>query len=134
MEGADDTGAESNSRYLGVQIEDLDSDGVHHLRLRGELDLAAVPRLEDRVRDLCSASTTKGITLDLSGLSYIDSAGLAAIVLTGRLCAKHGHEFALIRGQRSVQRLFELTGMIDELPFLDLDQTTLGDESLPALD
>lgn len=134
MAGTGDTGARSSSRYVGVQIEDRDNNGAHHLRLRGELDLAAVPRLEERVRALCGASTTKGITLDLRGLSYIDSAGLAAIVLTGRLCARHGCDFALLRGQRPVQRLFEVTGMIDELPFVDPDDATSGGESLPRLD
>jgi anti-anti-sigma factor len=102
---------------MGVEIDDLEHDGSHTLALRGELDLAAVPSLEAEVRHLCSLATTRGITLDLAGLHFVDSTGLAAIVLVSRLCAKHGFDFELLPGPRAVQRLFETTGLIDALPF-----------------
>jgi len=105
--------------FIGVDIEDFERDGVHTLRLGGELDIAAVPSLESEVRHVCAAQGTRGITLDLGGLSFIDSTGLAAIVLVSRLCAKHGFEFELLPGPRAVQRLFESTGLIDALPFRD---------------
>jgi anti-anti-sigma factor len=105
------------SSYMGVEIDDLEHDGSHTLALRGELDLAAVPSLEAEVRHLCSLATTRGITLDLAGLHFVDSTGLAAIVLVSRLCAKHGFDFELLPGPRAVQRLFETTGLIDALPF-----------------
>ncbi|HTA11785.1 MAG TPA: STAS domain-containing protein [Solirubrobacteraceae bacterium] len=105
------------SSYLGIDIEDFVRDGVHTLSLSGELDLAAVPSLEAQVRRVCAQASTRGITLDLGGLCFIDSTGLAAIVLVSRLCAKYGFSFELIPGPRAVQRLFESTGLIDALPF-----------------
>lgn len=102
--------------FKGVDIQDSEHEGHHTLLLQGELDMAAVPSLEAEVRDLCGEDT-RGITLDLSGLRFIDSTGLAAIVLVSRLCAKHGYSFELLPGPRSVQRLFETTGLIAELPF-----------------
>lgn len=104
--------------HLGLVIEDREHDGAHTLALGGELDIAAVPSLEAEVRHLCSEGT-RAITLDLGGLRFIDSTGLAAIVLVSRICAKHGYDFSLLPGPRSVQRLFETTGLIDELPFLE---------------
>lgn len=105
------------SSYVGIDIEDFVRDGVHTLRLSGELDLAAVPSLEAQVRRVCAQTSTRGIALDLGGLCFIDSTGLAAIVLVSRLCAKHGFSFELLPGPRAVQRLFESTGLIDALPF-----------------
>lgn len=96
---------------------------MHTLLLSGELDTPAVPSLEATVRELCAADGTRAITLDLSGLAFIDSTGLAAIVLASRLCAKHGHDFELLQGPRAVQRLFELTGLSDALPFTNPSET-----------
>jgi anti-anti-sigma factor len=112
--------------FLGVDIEDFEQGGVHTLRLAGELDLAAVPSLESEVRHLCDADGTRGITLDLSDLRFIDSTGLAAIVFVSQLCAKHGFAFEIVPGPRAVQRLFESTGLIDALPFRDGDARSRG--------
>jgi anti-anti-sigma factor len=105
------------SSYRGIAVEDSVHDGVHTLSLSGELDLAAVPSLEAQVRRVCAQTSTRGVTLDLGGLSFIDSTGLAAIVLVSGLCAKHSFSFELLPGPRAVQRLFERTGLIDALPF-----------------
>jgi anti-anti-sigma factor len=55
---------------------------------------------------------------------FIDSTGLAAIVLISRLCERDGRELSIIRGPRPLQRLFEITGMIDVLPFEVADCAT----------
>jgi anti-sigma B factor antagonist len=102
--------------YVGIDVEASVEEGVHTLALSGELDMAAVPSLEAEVRRLCVPGT-RGITLDLGGLGFIDSTGLAAIVLVSRLCAKHGYTFELLPGPRPVQRLFEITGLANALPF-----------------
>jgi anti-sigma B factor antagonist len=100
----------------GLGVDDLVSGGHHRLLLTGELEIASVPTLEGAVKRLCTDGTT-AITLDLSQLMFIDSTGLAAIIFSGRLCEKHGYDFSLIQGPRAIQRLFELTGLIDVLPF-----------------
>src|SRR4051812_32796240 len=98
--------------------EDATGDGRRTLALHGELDLASVDALQGAVERLCARRSTS-ITLDLRGLGFIDSTGLAAIVLAGKLCETNGCEFDLIPGGASTQRLFELTGLIDALPFRD---------------
>lgn len=103
--------------YLGMDIDDHAHDGTHTLRMSGELDMAAVPKLEAAVRRLCEQERTRSITLDLSGLAFIDSTGLAAIVLVSSICAKRGFAFELLPGSRAVQQPFEAAGLIDALPF-----------------
>ncbi|HEV7163504.1 MAG TPA: STAS domain-containing protein [Solirubrobacteraceae bacterium] len=104
----------------GLDIEAVDRNGHVTLHLRGELDIASVPSLEAAVARV-PAESTSALTLDLSGLLFIDSTGLAAIVLAGKLCERSGYEFVLVPGPSAVQRLFELTGLIDVLPFLEAD-------------
>jgi anti-anti-sigma factor len=65
---------------------------------------------------LC-ADGTKEITLDLSKLTFMGSTGLRTVLLAKELCEQHGCEFLLIAGPRNIQRMFELTGLIDALPF-----------------
>jgi anti-anti-sigma factor len=78
--------------------------------------MVAAPQLETLIVELCSRGTS-GITLDLSGITFIDSKGLRAVLLARELTAKHGSEFSLIPGPPHVQRIFELTKLLDVLPF-----------------
>ena len=101
-----------------VEIEETQQDGTRSLRLRGELDMAGVPVLDQRVR-ACAGDGTKQLTIDLRGLRFIDSSGIAALVHASKLCEKNGVELELVRGHTAVQRLFVLTGLNDVLPFRD---------------
>jgi anti-sigma B factor antagonist len=97
-------------------VRDVVQDGHHRLRLSGELDILAAPRLETVIRRVCAGGPT-GLTLDLSRATFIDSSGLRAILLAKELTDEHGYGFALVPGPPNVQRLFELTALLDVLPF-----------------
>lgn len=99
-----------------VDIRDADNAGRHHLTIVGELDMASAGELEAAVDELRSPTTT-AITLDLSGVVFIDSTGLRAVLAGHKLCTQEGYAFNLIPGPPAVQRLFELTGLLDSLPF-----------------
>lgn len=90
------------------------------LMLKGELDLASAPILEAAIARLCADGASE-IVLDLGGLSFIDSTGLRTILSSMSLCEQHLCNFWLIPGPRAVQRLFELAGMLERLPFREPD-------------
>ena len=96
-------------------------DGGRLLAPVGELDLVSVDVLNAAV-ERARADGVPSITLDLRELSFIDSTGLAAIVLASRLCDTNGLELSLIPGSPATQRLFEMTGLLDVLPFRASDQ------------
>jgi anti-anti-sigma factor len=100
----------------GFAVEDIGADGAHILVLSGELDAGSIARLESAITRCTSAGTT-AITLDLSRLSFIDSSGLWTITLARRWCEAHGRGFTLVPGPPQVQEVFEVTGLIDVLPF-----------------
>jgi anti-sigma B factor antagonist len=105
-------------RFSGLEIKERLCDGRCTLVLGGELDMASAAMLHAAVARVCNPGTTGGrITLDLRKLVFIDSTGLAEIILTNRLCDRDGLDFALIRGPQAVHRLFEITGLVDALPF-----------------
>src|SRR3979411_1542610 len=91
--------------------------------LRGELDIASAGRLEAVLLEVCADGTT-AITLDLSGLTFMDSTGLRAVLLAKDLTDNRGCELSIIPGPGSVQRVFELAAPLDILPWTDERYTT----------
>jgi anti-sigma B factor antagonist len=82
---------------------------------RGELDLATAPAFEAAAEE-ARAGVHEQLIVDLSGLTFIDSSGMRAIL---RLHARIGTEMrlTLLPGPWAVQRVFELAGVASVLPF-----------------
>jgi anti-anti-sigma factor len=99
-----------------LDIQDAVGAGRHVLVLSGELDIAAADQLESLVRQICAKTKTE-VVFNLSRLTFIDSTGLRALLIAGEVCEEHGHEFALVPGPICVQRVFELAGLAEKLPF-----------------
>jgi anti-anti-sigma factor len=89
---------------------------VHTVVLTGELDGGSAHLLEAEMERLCKEGVT-GITLDLRGLTRIDSIGVAVVAFQCGLCRRRGYEVGLIPGPASVQRAFEDARVIETLPF-----------------
>ena len=89
---------------------------MHTLVLLGELDRASTVTLEAAIEGLCEREVG-GITLDLSGLCYIDATGVAVIAFRCGWCRRRGCEFALLPGPPAVQHAFQRAGA-GRLPFL----------------
>jgi anti-anti-sigma factor len=106
------------------EVQDVVSDGRHRLVLTGELDLAPAAELEATLLRLC-ADGTKEIALDLSKLRFMGSIGLRLMLLARELCEEHGYEFQLIAGPANIQRVFEMTGLLDVLPFRTGDSSSM---------
>jgi anti-sigma B factor antagonist len=105
-----------NRKKTLFEIRDHVRAGQHMFTLVGELDMAGTEALEKTVREGCGEGTER-VVLDLRGLAFIDSTGLRALVSVHDLCRERGYEVALIPGGRAVQRVFDLTGLGEVLPF-----------------
>jgi anti-sigma B factor antagonist len=86
------------------------------LSLRGELDLATSALLE-RELDAAEAARPARLVVDLSGLEFIDSSGLNALVRARERASQNGHQLSLRQGPRVVERLFELTKSVELFSF-----------------
>jgi anti-sigma B factor antagonist len=104
----------------GFAVEEADHDGVHMLVLTGELDARSAPALESAVAEHF-ASGSGPIALDLGRLDFIDSSGLWTILAAMRWCERQGRGFSLLPGPEAVQQVFEVTGLVDVLPFRRAD-------------
>jgi anti-sigma B factor antagonist len=88
------------------------------LALQGELDLASAPELELHLDEIEARSPGR-ILLDLRSLNFMDCTGVSLIVRAQQTARANGHLLALRRGPYQVQRLFQLTGLLEHLKFLD---------------
>lgn len=94
-------------------------DGIlHTVRLEGELDLATAGQLERELLRV-EGSDARSIVLDLSALEFIDSTGVRLMIQADARSRADSRRLALLRGPKAVQRVFELTGILDRLPFAD---------------
>ena len=83
-------------------------DGRPVLSVMGEVDLATAPVLEQTLVDL--AETGVGdVIVDLSGCSFLDSAGVRALVAASRRLEHSDRSLALVLSNPNVMRIFELT-------------------------
>jgi anti-anti-sigma factor len=98
-----------------LEVQEVVYGGEQSLVLIGELDLETAAEPENLILS-CVDSVTR-LTLDLSQLAFLDSTGVRLILFAQGLCRRHGAEFALVRGPRQVQRVFEIAGLLDRLPF-----------------
>jgi len=93
-------------------------DGAAHLVPAGELDMASVPDLEDRLRAALEEGARR-LVIDLRELEFMDSTGLTLLARWSLGARQDGYELALVQGDDRIQRLFELTGMIAHFRFVN---------------
>ncbi len=96
----------------GAVTLEYDPEGVR-VRVVGELDISTVPELE-RVLDRLALPAHGRLLLDLDGVEFMDSTGLAAIVRAQNSADLNGHRLTVRASSTQVQRLFELTGMLEQ--------------------
>jgi anti-anti-sigma factor len=86
---------------------------------RGELDMAT----QGELRDALAQHAGRGaVTLDLSGLTFLDTSGLRLILETADAANRNGFAFKVLPGIPAVQRLFEIAGVRELVPFADPEE------------
>ena len=75
----------------------------------GDVDSETAPALENAVRALIADGVT-ALALDATGITFLSSAGLSVFVGAKKELPDVGG-FVLLRGNRTVDRLIQLTGL-----------------------
>jgi len=88
------------------------------VRPRGEIDLGTVDSLRRHI-DRCVAADCNRVVLDLRDVTFMDSTGLHLILETDAAARAAEWELRLIQGPARVQRVFELAGVREALPFVE---------------
>jgi anti-sigma B factor antagonist len=78
---------------------------------RGEIDVATSPLLRSELASVLARGPQR-VTLDLDGVTFVDSSGLGVLVgALKRLREGGGEQFAVLNAQDSVRKVFDITGL-----------------------
>jgi anti-sigma B factor antagonist len=79
------------------------------LALRGELDVATVPRFRDALTLWCDDESIKLVVVDLVEVTFVDSTGLMTLLNALRRLVRRQARLVLACSNPTVLRLFEAT-------------------------
>ena len=95
-------------------VESTLDGGVTRITVRGELDAMSAPD----VHAALGAADEGDVEIDLAGVTFIDSSGLAAVIEAYLRLRPAGRRLILVGRSPVVQRLLDLSGVSAQL---DLD-------------
>ena len=98
-----------------LRIEHQQEGSRHRIAPAGELDLLTAPALASAFERALDAGGAE-LTVDLRAVVFMDSSGLRTLLAGWDSCRARGCELRLIPDMGACRRLFEITGVIDELP------------------
>jgi anti-sigma B factor antagonist len=83
-------------------------DRSNVLPLKGEIDLHVTPSVTTSLNSMIEKKPER-LVVDLSGVTYIDSAGLAALIGAMQKVEGYGGKFLLAGLQETVRSIFEIS-------------------------
>jgi anti-sigma B factor antagonist len=99
------------SSSISITMDHCGSDAL--VRLKGRIDVDSSPELRDCLSAILSErSLPRAITVDLAGVPYIETSGIATLIEALRIARHRQTRFCLRGLSGSVLRLFEVTGVL----------------------
>src|ERR1700684_989082 len=99
------------SSNLTISVDQVGNDAV--IRLSGRVDVDSSPDLRDRLRILLSEDALpESIIVDLAGVGYIETSGVATWIEALRIARHHQINLRLQGLGGAALRLFEVTGVL----------------------
>jgi anti-sigma B factor antagonist len=80
----------------------------------GEIDSSSAPALRARI-DALLDDGVQALTVDLRGVSFLDSAGLCVLAAAHRRATREGRRLRVLATSRAVIRPLQITGLYDLL-------------------
>ena len=96
---------------VSVELSTRAGDGQAVVVLRGELDVVEAAKVAASLAVVAASGRT--VIVDLEGLQFIDSSGLAALVRARRHARRAGSDLLLAAPQQQVLRMLAITRLTD---------------------
>jgi anti-sigma B factor antagonist len=103
--------AEGDPEMANVELSTRECDGHVVVSLRGELDVTDAAYVAASLGVI--AARGRSVIMDLSGLEFLDSSGLAALVSARRHARLAGADLLLAAPQKPVLRILAVTRLVD---------------------
>lgn len=100
-----------------LRVETTHARNSTWVRFHGELDLAVAADAEAAI--VSAAARTRRVTVDLRGLDFIDSSGVALLVRADRRARQRGASLTVVAGAAPVTQLLHMCGLDRQLALID---------------
>jgi len=97
-----------------VRIEVTGDSATARLTASGEVDSSSAPTLRARLDDVLDKGAVD-LTVDLTGVTFLDSAGLCVLAATHRRAVRSDVRLRVLASSRAVIRPMQITGLYDLL-------------------
>ena len=98
---------------MKIEVENINNGAI--IRITGEVDLSVSPEMKEKIlgqielnKKEHSFNIPKSVYADLSGVSYIDSSGIASLIQSHQQAAKDGTNFYLFKTSEAVLKVIKL--------------------------
>jgi anti-anti-sigma factor len=103
----------------GLVVRRERTGGDERVSLQGEMDLSVIGSVDREMRRAESGDASR-IVLDLDELEFLDASGIRLLLHLNARSRSNGGRLCMTRARSpQVQRVIDLTGAGDVLPFLD---------------
>jgi len=83
------------------------------VQVSGDVDMSTSPRLREALLELLRAGTRGRVVVDLEGVDYVDSSGIASLVEGLQEARKRRARFILAALNEGPRHVLELTRLLD---------------------
>ena len=98
--------------YTDFSVRVTNVDGMTVVALTGEWDVYA----RDALHDALSTNGTKSdVVIDARSANFFDSSALSEFVTFFKRVTERGRRFELLIGNSNIERILEITGLLDVL-------------------
>jgi anti-sigma B factor antagonist len=97
-------------QVIEVSVERADDVAV--VRVSGEIDMLTTPKLSTAITEQLNQHPAI-LVLDLRGVAFLGSSGLAALISARQAAAEHGATLRLVSAAHAVLRPLAATGLAD---------------------
>jgi anti-sigma B factor antagonist len=108
-----------------LSVRSESRDGATIVRPQGDIDLAGSPTLRQEIKK-AQAGGPKRLIIDLGGVPYMDSSGVATLVEAMQLARKGGTKLVLCGLQDKVRSIFEIARLDTVFTITPSVETALG--------
>ena len=96
---------------MEIEIERVETNLI--VRISGDLDLHTVPALRKRIEARLDQEVgIKNLILNLTGVDFVDSAGIGFIIGRYKRISKHGGQLRVVNIKESINKVFKLSGIL----------------------
>ena len=97
-----------------VRVEVLGDIPALRVAVSGEVDSSSAPTLRTRLDEVLDKGATE-LTIDLTGVTFLDSAGLCVLAAAHRRAGRSDVRLRVVAASRAVIRPMQITGLYDLL-------------------